>query len=103
MHEPVFFKLFNTYKYIKIIFYIFLNLFLISSHKKDAKTIGLYIRILLIILVNIRYHIPRAFLNSSGNLLVLLEESGGDPLHISLDTVSRTGLQEHASRYHPPQ
>ncbi|XP_011031110.1 PREDICTED: beta-galactosidase 6 isoform X1 [Populus euphratica] len=49
------------------------------------------------------YHIPRAFLNSSGNLLVLLEESGGDPLHISLDTVSRTGLQEHASRYHPPQ
>ncbi|KAJ6775112.1 BETA-GALACTOSIDASE RELATED [Salix purpurea] len=49
------------------------------------------------------YHIPRAFLNTSGNLLVLLEESGGDPLHISVDTVSRTGLQEHASRYHPPQ
>ncbi|KAJ6413674.1 hypothetical protein OIU84_006473 [Salix udensis] len=47
------------------------------------------------------YHIPRAFLNTSGNLLVLLEESGGDPLHISVDTVSRTGLQEHASRYPP--
>ncbi|CAK7354686.1 unnamed protein product [Dovyalis caffra] len=45
------------------------------------------------------YHVPRAFLKPSGNLLVILEESGGDPLRISLDTISRTGLQDHVSNY----
>ncbi|KDP24928.1 hypothetical protein JCGZ_24426 [Jatropha curcas] len=40
------------------------------------------------------YHIPRAFLNSaSGNLLVILEESDGDPLDISLDTISTKSNQ----------
>ncbi|CAN6983314.1 unnamed protein product [Brassica oleracea var. botrytis] len=38
------------------------------------------------------YHIPRAFLKPSGNLLVVLEEEGGDPLGISLNTISVVGL-----------
>ncbi|XP_078447320.1 beta-galactosidase 6-like isoform X2 [Wolffia australiana] len=39
--------------------------------------------------VNIgRYHVPRSFLEASGNLLVLLEEEIGDPLRVSIDTVS---------------
>lgn len=33
------------------------------------------------------YHIPRSFLNSTGNLLVILEEETGNPLGITLDTV----------------
>lgn len=35
-----------------------------------------------------RYHIPRSWLNSGGNFLVVLEEWGGDPTGISL--VKRT-------------
>ncbi|XP_050256859.1 beta-galactosidase 6-like [Quercus robur] len=38
----------------------------------------------------IMYHVPRSFLKASGNLLVLLEEAGGNPLQISLNTVSIT-------------
>jgi hypothetical protein len=34
-----------------------------------------------------RYHIPRSFLKSTGNLLVILEEETGNPLGITLDTV----------------
>lgn len=34
------------------------------------------------------YHIPRSLLKPSGNLLVLFEEETGDPLRISLDTVT---------------
>ncbi|XP_027358432.1 beta-galactosidase 16-like [Abrus precatorius] len=37
------------------------------------------------------YHIPRSFLKSTGNLLVLLEEDTGNPLGITLDTVHITG------------
>ncbi|KAK2351863.1 beta-galactosidase [Trifolium repens] len=33
------------------------------------------------------YHIPRSFLKSTGNLLVILEEETGNPLGITLDTV----------------
>ncbi|OIV97003.1 hypothetical protein TanjilG_16852, partial [Lupinus angustifolius] len=40
------------------------------------------------------YHVPRSFLNDSGNILVLFEEGGGNPLRISLDTVSVTDLQD---------
>ncbi|KAL9233365.1 hypothetical protein vseg_008379 [Gypsophila vaccaria] len=36
------------------------------------------------------YHIPRSFLKPSENLLVLLEEIGGDPSRISVDTISTT-------------
>ncbi|XP_042025331.1 beta-galactosidase 16-like [Salvia splendens] len=34
------------------------------------------------------YHIPRAFLKARYNLLVMFEEEGGNPLGISVDTVS---------------
>ncbi|WJX40193.1 Beta-galactosidase 16 [Trifolium repens] len=33
------------------------------------------------------YHIPRSFLKSTGNLLVIVEEETGNPLGITLDTV----------------
>ncbi|KAH9781231.1 Beta-galactosidase 16 [Citrus sinensis] len=35
----------------------------------------------------ISYNIPRSFLKPTGNLLVLLEEEGGDPLSITLESV----------------
>ncbi|XP_057985240.1 beta-galactosidase 6 isoform X1 [Hevea brasiliensis] len=42
------------------------------------------------------YHVPRAFLNNtSANLLVILEESNGDPLKISLNTVSTKSLPHY--------
>ncbi|XP_062148076.1 beta-galactosidase 6 isoform X2 [Alnus glutinosa] len=44
------------------------------------------------------YHVPRSFLNASGNLLVLLEEAGGNPLQISLNTV-----REQVAYYHLPR
>ncbi|KAJ0231265.1 Beta-galactosidase 6 [Hirschfeldia incana] len=44
------------------------------------------------------YHIPRAFLKPSGNLLVVLEEEGGDPLGISLNTISVVGSTQSQSQ-----
>ncbi|GAU19557.1 hypothetical protein TSUD_303700 [Trifolium subterraneum] len=41
------------------------------------------------------YHVPRSFLKDSENILVLLEEGGGNPLDISLNTVSVTDLQDN--------
>ncbi|KAJ6412639.1 hypothetical protein OIU84_005645 [Salix udensis] len=38
----------------------------------------------------LQYNIPRAFLKPTGNLLVLLEEENGNPLGITVDTVSVT-------------
>ncbi|XP_062094078.1 beta-galactosidase 6 isoform X2 [Humulus lupulus] len=49
------------------------------------------------------YHIPRSFLKESENLLVLLEEIGGNPLQITLDTIFVTDLNEHNSFNHIPQ
>ncbi|KAL2941898.1 Beta-galactosidase 6 [Bienertia sinuspersici] len=37
-----------------------------------------------------RYHVPRSFLKPSENLLVLFEETGGDPLKISVSSISWT-------------
>lgn len=45
---------------------------------------------------------PRSFLKDSGNVLVLLEEGGGNPLGISLDTVSVTDLQQNFSKLSLP-
>ncbi|CAJ2641457.1 unnamed protein product [Trifolium pratense] len=44
------------------------------------------------------YHVPRSFLKDSENILVLLEEGGGNPLGISLNTVSVTDLQDNFSK-----
>ncbi|KAJ4715231.1 Beta-galactosidase [Melia azedarach] len=45
------------------------------------------------------YHVPRSFLKISENLLVLVEEFTGDPLQISLNTISVTNLNQPIS-YH---
>ncbi|CAN0890099.1 Beta-galactosidase 16 [Linum grandiflorum] len=36
------------------------------------------------------YHVPRSWTKPSGNMLVILEEEGGNPLNISVDTVATT-------------
>ncbi|KAL5820147.1 hypothetical protein ACOSQ4_023989 [Xanthoceras sorbifolium] len=46
------------------------------------------------------YNVPRSFLKPYGNLLVILEEFKGDPVQISLDTISVTNLHEPISHYH---
>ncbi|XP_035545602.1 beta-galactosidase 6-like [Juglans regia] len=49
------------------------------------------------------YHIPRSFLKISGNLLVLLEEIGGNPFQIFLNTVSIINVREDITYYHLSQ
>ncbi|XP_020203970.1 beta-galactosidase 6 isoform X2 [Cajanus cajan] len=46
------------------------------------------------------YHVPRSFLNENGNILVLFEEDGGNPLHISLNTVSSTNIDDTCLNNH---
>ncbi|KAK6132340.1 hypothetical protein DH2020_033900 [Rehmannia glutinosa] len=48
------------------------------------------------------YHIPRSFLKPTDNLLVLFEEEIGNPLGISVDTVSVTKVCRHVSDSNPP-
>ena len=50
----------------------------------------------------LRYNVPRAFLNPKGNLLVVQEEESGDPLKISIGTVSVTNVCGHVTDSHPP-
>ncbi|KAK8716367.1 hypothetical protein V6N13_043679 [Hibiscus sabdariffa] len=45
----------------------------------------------------ILYHVPRSFLKPSGNLLVVLEELEGDPLQISLNTISVADIDSPSS------
>ncbi|CAA6668431.1 unnamed protein product [Spirodela intermedia] len=49
-----------------------------------------------------KYHIPRSFLEPSGNLLVLFEEETGNPLQVSVDTISVRGICGVISEDHPP-
>ncbi|GJR29589.1 beta-galactosidase 16 [Tanacetum coccineum] len=46
------------------------------------------------------YNVPRSFLRPNGNLLVLFEEEYGNPLNISLDTVSNNRVCGHVSDIH---
>lgn len=46
------------------------------------------------------YHVPRSFLKPAGNLLVLQEEEGGNPLQVSLDTVSISQVCGHVTASH---
>ncbi|AAG29193.1 beta-galactosidase, putative [Arabidopsis thaliana] len=49
-----------------------------------------------------RYHIPRSFLKPNSNLLVILEEEReGNPLGITIDTVSVTEVCGHVSNTNP--
>lgn len=48
------------------------------------------------------YNIPRSFLKTTGNLLVIFEEEKGNPAEISVDTVSITKVCGQVSKSHPP-
>ncbi|KAF3786118.1 Beta-galactosidase 11 [Nymphaea thermarum] len=48
------------------------------------------------------YHIPRSFLKPTGNLLVIFEETGGDPYKITVETVAREIICSFVSEGHPP-
>lgn len=50
----------------------------------------------------LRYNVPRSFLKPTGNLLILMEEEGGNPLQISLDTVSVPQVCSHVTASHLP-
>jgi hypothetical protein len=55
------------------------------------------------LLVSIRYHIPREWLHESDNLLVLFEETGGDPSKISLEVHYTKAICSRISEnYYPP-
>lgn len=47
------------------------------------------------------YHVPRSWLKSSDNTLVLLEEIGGDPTQLSFATRQVESLCSHVSESHP--
>lgn len=47
------------------------------------------------------YHVPRSWLQPSGNSLVLFEEIGGDPTQISFATKQVESLCSRVSEYHP--
>ncbi|GMP98707.1 hypothetical protein CsSME_00046496 [Camellia sinensis var. sinensis] len=47
------------------------------------------------------YHVPRSWLQSSGNTLVLFEEMGGDPTQLSFATKQIGSLCSHVSESHP--
>ncbi|KAL6525981.1 hypothetical protein OROHE_015505 [Orobanche hederae] len=48
------------------------------------------------------YHIPREFLRPKGNLLVVFEETGGNPEKIEILTVNRDTICSVITEYHPP-
>ncbi|CAI9104745.1 OLC1v1003486C1 [Oldenlandia corymbosa var. corymbosa] len=50
----------------------------------------------------LEYHIPRAFVKPTKNLLVVLEETGGDPREIKIMTVNRDIICSYITEYHPP-
>ncbi|KAK2987762.1 hypothetical protein RJ640_016357 [Escallonia rubra] len=47
------------------------------------------------------YHVPRSWLQPSGNILVLFEEAGGDPTQISFATREVQSLCSRVSESHP--
>ncbi|KAE8656708.1 Beta-galactosidase 1 [Hibiscus syriacus] len=47
------------------------------------------------------YHVPRSWLQSSGNILVLFEEIGGDPTQLAFATRQTGSLCSHVSESHP--
>ncbi|URD76280.1 beta-galactosidase [Musa troglodytarum] len=49
------------------------------------------------------YHVPRSFLKSKDNLMVVFEERGGKPDDIQIMTVKRDNICSFVSEFHPPQ
>ncbi|XVF47153.1 hypothetical protein PTKIN_Ptkin03bG0086400 [Pterospermum kingtungense] len=47
------------------------------------------------------YHVPRSWLQPSGNILVLFEEIGGDPTQLAFATKQMGSLCAHVSESHP--
>ncbi|KAL5765826.1 hypothetical protein ACOSP7_016443 [Xanthoceras sorbifolium] len=47
------------------------------------------------------YHVPRSWLKSSGNILVLFEETGGDPTQIAFAAKQTASLCSHVLQSHP--
>ncbi|KAL8540083.1 hypothetical protein ACS0TY_001608 [Phlomoides rotata] len=48
------------------------------------------------------YHIPRSFLKAKGNLLVVFEETGGNPDKIEILKVNRDTICSVITEFHPP-
>ncbi|KAK4477230.1 hypothetical protein RD792_016444 [Penstemon davidsonii] len=48
------------------------------------------------------YHVPRAFLKPKDNLLVVFEETGGNPEKIEILTVNRDTICSVITEFHPP-
>ncbi|XP_019051572.1 PREDICTED: beta-galactosidase 16 isoform X2 [Nelumbo nucifera] len=48
------------------------------------------------------YHVPRSFIKNSGNLLVLFEEFGGNPLKVTLETITISKVCGHVLESHLP-
>ncbi|RVW38626.1 Beta-galactosidase 13 [Vitis vinifera] len=48
------------------------------------------------------YHVPRAWLKPSDNLLVIFEETGGNPEEIEIELVNRDTICSIVTEYHPP-
>ncbi|KAL3613950.1 hypothetical protein CASFOL_042024 [Castilleja foliolosa] len=49
------------------------------------------------------YHIPREYIKPKDNLLVVYEETGGNPEDIVIQTVNRDTICSIITEYHPPQ
>ncbi|KAL0422907.1 UNVERIFIED_CONTAM: Beta-galactosidase 13 [Sesamum latifolium] len=48
------------------------------------------------------YHVPRSFLKPTNNLMVVFEETGGDPRKIEILVVNRDTICSVVTEYHPP-
>ncbi|KAH6767256.1 glycosyl hydrolase family 35 protein [Perilla frutescens var. hirtella] len=48
------------------------------------------------------YHVPRSYLKAKDNLLVVMEETGGDPQKIEILRVNRDTICSVIKEYHPP-
>lgn len=48
------------------------------------------------------YHVPRSILKPEGNMLVVLEETGGDPKGIEILTMNRDTICSVITEFHPP-
>lgn len=62
----------------------------------------LYCLLTLQVKVSFRYHIPRSWLKESSNLLVLFEETGGNPLEIVVKLYSTGVICGQVSESHYP-
>ncbi|RRT54092.1 hypothetical protein B296_00015914 [Ensete ventricosum] len=54
-------------------------------------------------LTTITYHVPRSYLKSKDNLMVVFEEHRGQPEDIQIVTVKRDNICSFVSEFHPPQ